>query len=90
MSNSISNVSVKFSISCMIFMEITQESCFLLFFSISKIGHVFMNMSISHVNPAYLDLCKFTFFDEPLQRGLISIHFNINVRAKNTKNISRI
>ena len=45
MSNSISNVSVKFSISCIIFMEIISESCFLLFFSISKIGHVSMKMS---------------------------------------------
>ena len=68
MSNSISNASVKFSISCTIFMEIIWESCFLLFFSISKIGYLFMNMSKCLVKSKI----KFNFFSKAISSLYLS------------------
>ena len=35
-------------------------------------GLLIFNLSISHFNLAYVDLCKFTLFDKPLQRGFVA------------------
>ena len=44
---------------------------------------LYLSLSISHFNLAYLDLFKFTLFDEPLQRGLVVPCYDPDFCGKN-------
>ena len=47
------------------------NSTFWWFFNLYFDHFSYLSLLISHFNLAYLDLCKFALFDEPLQRGLV-------------------
>ena len=59
---------------------VPRNGCFSLSLRCTRVGPrmtacLYLSLSISHFNLAYLDLCKFTLFDKPLQLGLFLLKF---------------